>query len=98
MAQISRQEEKSQQRAVRTIGVALIAGTAVLAGSVWLLQKTAQSKGLRIILTHDVTPEVRGMFQEITPRVDTLLRDGVRIRFGPSKPSKQDLLGALFSP
>lgn len=97
MAQISLSEEEAQQRAVRTIGVSLLAGTAVLAGAVWLIQKTGQSKGLHIVLTHDASPELRGMFQELQPKIDTLLRDGVRIRLGPVKPSKPELLGALAS-
>jgi hypothetical protein len=97
VALISRSEDEAQQRAVRTVGVALISGTAILAGAVWLIQKTAQSKGLHIILTHDASPELRDMFQQITPRVDTLLQEGIHIRLGAPKRPKRELLGALAS-
>ena len=80
-------EEEARRKAVLRLGVGLAAGTGLVAGLVFLLQRTAKGKGLQVRITHDVTPELRGMVKELQPIVQTLATQGVKVRLalGPGR-------------
>jgi len=80
-------EEEARRKAVLRLGLGLAAGTGLLAGFVFLVQRTTRGEGLKVRITHDVTPELRGLVKDIQPVVQTLATQGVKVHLalGPGR-------------